>query len=390
MRQTALSLLNKNRDALFLAGRIFSPIYSVLMSVRAGCYRHGMFRTARVNVPVISIGNISMGGTGKTPHVMALCRFLKDRAIKPAVVTRGYGGKAGKGPLVVSDGRSVCTDARTSGDEAFMMASEMPGTVIVAGSDRYGGARRAASLGAEVIVLDDGFQHMALHRDMDVVLLPASSPFDHVFPGGTFREPVSALSRASSIIVTGCEEGHHPILEHIRTKLSRMGISAPVFTSHTRVRGLEPLASKALSWQKDIPTRDKSCPVFAFCGIGTPESFIRSIHNGTESGQNLQVVEHLFFRDHHEYTKDDIHMLFKKARAAGAKALITTSKDAVKISGILNDTGIDGVSGSLSDTPENPAMLPVFVLRTEVVPEQGFWHCVETVLKNNIDFSERK
>ncbi len=357
---------------LFVAGRIMEPVYSSLMRLRAGLYKRGVFSTYRPHVPVISIGNLLMGGTGKTPHVIATCDFLMRQGLRPAVVTRGYGGRAGKGPLVVSDHDSVCTDAVTAGDEPFMIARNVPGVPVIAGSNRYACARYAEQqLGAGIIVLDDGFQHMSLCRDRDVVLVPAKRPFGngHVFPGGYLREPVDALKRATCIVITGCQQVTDEQIHILRHRLQAMVPGTPIFYSRYTMKGIRALRTAALDGpDKSQPSDPAGIPLFAVCAIGMPESFFDTL-----TGCGLTVRAALTFRDHHSYISEDIRKIMKQAKSSGAKAVITTAKDAVKISTILQDTSI-----GLANAHGNP--LPVYVLDIQAEPDQGFYEHIRAAL----------
>ncbi len=358
---------------LFVAGRIMEPVYSGLMRLRAGLYERGVFTTYRPRVPVISIGNLLMGGTGKTPHVIATCEFLMRHGLRPAVVTRGYGGRAGRGPLVVSDHDMVHADAVTAGDEPFMMACYMPGVPVLAGSDRCACARYAEEqLGAQVIVLDDGFQHMALCRDRDVVLVPAKRPFgnDHVFPGGYLREPVDALKRASCLVITGCQQANDQQIQNLIHRLQAVVPGKPVFLSRYTTEGIRPLETAALDGSEQSSQPDPlEIPLFAVCAIGVPESFFSTL---TACG--LTVRASLTFRDHHSYTGEDMREIMKQARSSGAKAVVTTAKDAVKLSTILQETSI----GPAND--HAPPPLPVYVLDIQAEPEQGFYEHIRGAL----------
>ncbi len=351
---------------LFRAGRLFEPAYAGIMRLREGLYRRNILRVRRVRVPVISIGNLLMGGTGKTPHVIAVCNFLQKQGVLPAVVTRGYGGKAGKGPLVVSDGTRVIADPASSGDEAFMMAQAMPGVPVVAGSNRYEATETAVErCGAQAIVLDDGFQHMALHRNRNVVLIPASHPFgnNHVFPGGELREPASALARATCLVITGCEQSGDAHVEFLRKRLYEMAPGIPVFLSRNVVKGIRMVCSPGAQEKTEAlePGTSSNTSVFAFCGIGSPESFFATIRNA-----GFRLCGTMTFRDHHNYSENDLDEISRQARDAGASAIITTAKDAVKISGT-------SCVGCLSHV-KNSAGPPIHVLEIAAVPEQGFWH----------------
>ncbi len=355
----------KTINRLFLAGRLAEPVYAGIMILRSVLYEKGLFRTHRIGVPVISIGNLLMGGTGKTPHVTALCRFLEQQGFVPAVVTRGYGGKAGRGPLIVSDGTRVKVSAGEAGDEPFMMALEMPGVPVIAGSCRSEGAKTAIrQCGATIIVLDDGFQHMALSRQRNVVLVPARRPFGngHVFPGGRLREPVSALDRATCIVITGCQQVTAAEADFLKIRLHDLVPGKPVFLSRNIPVGIRTLRSRepgpVTAWRKR--------PLFAFCGLALPESFFEILEQN-----HLSVTGTMVFRDHHPYSAGDLMEIYRSAEKSGAHALITTAKDAVKLEELLQNQYRDHHSTGASD-------MKVLVLEIEAVPEQGFWKHITT------------
>ncbi len=314
-------------DKLLVLGRPLSPVYALLMRLRALAYRAGWLPVHRLGRPVISIGNLSMGGTGKTPHVIHVCKLLQQEGLRPAVITRGYGGRAGKGPLVVSSGQGAVVSPSVGGDEPVMMARVLRGIPIVAGSDRVKGARLAVSrLGAEVIVLDDGFQHMRLARDLDIVLLPADSPpgGKRVFPGGELREPLSALKRASCIVLTRAEGIQAHVLEDTAKELSRHLGDIPVFASRNRVSKIWSMKEERTVPASSLGKNDLA--VYAFCGLAAPGRFLRTL-----GSLGARVTGYSWFRDHHGYCRKDLEDLCERARSTGARALVTTAKDAVKL-----------------------------------------------------------
>jgi tetraacyldisaccharide 4'-kinase len=357
-------LKDSTLSLLLALGRPLSPAYSTLMKVRAWAYRNGYLATRRLSCPVISIGNLSLGGTGKTPHVLAIANWLKSRGIRPAVVSRGYRGRAGRGPLVVSDGTSVLVSHRDAGDEPVMMAETLSDIPVVVGSDRYAGGRLAIErFGAQVIVLDDGFQHMALFRDIDLVLLPAVNFFgtQWVFPGGDLREPVSALSRATAILLTRAEALSFADQEIGRRELQAMVPGRPVFLSETR-------ATRFLSMKGEVEATDALAgePLFAVCALAGPEFFF-SILEELEMDLRGKVA----FPDHYLYKRDVLSKLMAQAGKQGAKALVITHKDRVKIEPIWRELAAKG---------EEP--IPIRVLEIEARPEKGFWNMLEAKLSD--------
>ena len=176
----------------FMLGRPLAPLYSLAMLARAQGYRRGLFASHKMPVPVISVGNLLMGGTGKTPLVQYLAQLLQNEGWKPAIISRGYGGRAKDRVNVVSNGQQVLLDAVQAGDEPLLLAESLPGVPVLTGIVRHLPAREAIAMGADVLVLDDGFQHLAVQRDVNLVLFNADrlAGNSRVFPGGELREPV--------------------------------------------------------------------------------------------------------------------------------------------------------------------------------------------------------
>nr|WP_163299393.1 tetraacyldisaccharide 4'-kinase [Dissulfurirhabdus thermomarina] len=339
---------------LFRLGRPLSPLYETLMRVRARAYERGILDVLQLPCPVISVGNLSLGGSGKTPHVVAVGRWLRGRGIRPAVVSRGYGGRRARGgPRVVSDGDFLHATAAEAGDEPVLIAESLPGVPVVVHPDRYAAGRTAvARFHPDLVLLDDGFQHQRLGRDVDLVLLPAAAPFGtgRVFPGGDLREPPDALRRASAVLLTGAEWLTDAECERSRRQVQAVAPGCPVFLSAVRPTGLSDLAGNPLPMEYLEGT-----PVAAFCAVGRPEGFWDLLR---DIGADLR--RQAAFRDHHAYRERDLEGLEAAARGAGAKALVTTAKDAVKVRDLAGVRSKD--------------RLPVWVLEVEVRPEEGFWH----------------
>ncbi len=343
------------------AGRLFEPLYSRLMLVRARLYQRGVFPVFRAPVPVVSIGNLLMGGTGKTPHVKAVCGYLCSRGFRPAVIIRGYGGRAGRGPLVVSDRRNVHASPEAAGDEPVMLARELSGVPVVAGSDRAAGSRLAVEeLEADVLVLDDGFQHMALFRDVDIVLVPAVNPFGngHVFPGGMLREPPEALCRASCLLITGREQVSDAEALGLRQGLQELCPELPVFDSKVRAARIATVCGKPGA--NAVPP----AKVAALSAIGNPEGFSRTLEKA-----GIRPVLVLSYPDHHGYTVSDLKRICRRVKASGADAVIITAKDAVKIEPLVEEMRSAG-----KDIPD------FFVLHVEAVPDSGLWRHIDVRL----------
>lgn len=298
-----------------------SIIYKGVLTVRAMCFRAGIFSIRKLDRPVVSIGNMTVGGTGKTPAALLLAALFKAKGYRPAILSRGYGGKSSESVHVVSDGWSILSAPESAGDEPFMMAAAAPGIPVVTGADRYASGRHAVErLGADLLILDDAFQHRQLARDVDIVLLNADAPLGNgfVIPRGPLRESPRALKRADCIVLTGTEPETVPVdgLRRIRTGFP--GI--PVLTAAYRAR--------------DLSKNDETVPVesminkkiLAFCGLGNPESFRRSLEK-----HGAEIVAFVTFPDHFRYTESDVRKIRARAEAANAQMLITTEKDAVKL-----------------------------------------------------------
>ncbi len=317
------TLIMKQIDLLFLFGRPLSPLYSLLMTVRASLYRHNILRVNTLPVPVISIGNLTMGGTGKTPAVLMLAEHLHKNGWRPAVVSRGYRGKADKSVNVVSDGKNILLSPEDAGDEPYMLATSLPGLVVVTGKKRITPCRYACEkLGCNIIILDDGFQHLAVARDVNIVLFNATTLAGNsrVFPGGELREPVNALKRADVFLLTGVTAENSSRAEAFSKLLKEKFTNTPVFTSGTSVSGISTLKRGE---NTDIT---KKIPLYAFSGIAHPERFIDTIKS-----EGLQICGQTSFKDHASYSTDELNNLCQKAENAGAAGLITTEKDIVKL-----------------------------------------------------------
>ncbi|MGB9712868.1 tetraacyldisaccharide 4'-kinase [Dissulfurimicrobium hydrothermale] len=338
---------------LFLLGRPFSPLYSGVMRLRPWAYRKGYLETKALPRPVISIGNITLGGTGKTPLVMAVAEWFKRQGLRVAVVTRGYGGSIGKGPVLVSKGEGAVISPHKAGDEPVMMAERMYGIPVVAGSDRFNaGLFAIQELDAQIILLDDGFQHLALKRDIDILLLSARRLFGtgKVFPGGDLREPLSAISRAAAIVITDSQIFGPDQIEACRQMLDVLAPERPVFFSQTKTKAIRDL--------------NPSTPVFAFCGIGSPEAFFEMC---AETWTEIRGKK--AFRDHHVYTLRDINEIATEALKAGASCVVTTAKDAVKVTGIWSKA-----------TAREGKILPLMVFEIEAAPEPELFDFIKSQL----------
>jgi tetraacyldisaccharide 4'-kinase len=266
----------------------------------------------RASIPVISVGNLSVGGTGKTPLVAWIAQRLRGDGLVPAVVSRGYGGTAGAGPLVVSTGEGPRVNARTCGDEPHLLARSLKGVIVIVGADRIEGARTAAAAGAGAVVLDDGFQHRRLARDLDIVALDARAPFGdgRLLPLGSLRESPAALRRAQLVVLTRVRE-NHPATRAIEA-VRNAGYSGKIVRAGHRSTGF----TDATGAKREAPQR-----ALAFCGIGDPGLFREDLASAGVITAGFHA-----FRDHHPYTITGWDALIAEAKAKGVP-LVTTEKD---------------------------------------------------------------
>jgi tetraacyldisaccharide 4'-kinase len=271
----------------------------------------------RAGLPVLSVGNLVVGGTGKTPTVSWLASRLLALGLSPAIVSRGYGGRAGRGPLVVSTGAGPTCTADSCGDEPFLLATATRGAIVIVGADRAAGAERARGLGASAVLLDDGFQHRALARDLDIVLLDAARPFGNgrLLPAGPLREPLDSLRRADVVLLTRARDAADPTDTSRVVAALRPG--TPLVRSSFRRVGFV----DATGVEVPGPRR-----AVAFCGIARPDTFRTEL-----AGEPTEIVSFRVFADHHRFTDREIDELLDAAARAGAR-LVTTEKDLARLS----------------------------------------------------------
>lgn len=297
----------------------------------------------RSPIPVISVGNLTVGGTGKTPLVAWLAHQLSAAGRRPAVVSRGYGGTSGRGPRFVSLGEGPLCSARESGDEPYLLARTLRQVIVVVGSDRRTATEAAARHGADVAVLDDGFQHRRLPRDLDIVLLDASNPFGNyrLLPAGLLREPVRALARADAVIITRSRPGES------------FSVIERVVRHHNRHAPLWRAGHRAVSFV-DVAGGERQRPLraVAFCGVGNPSRFRIDLE-----AEGIELVGFHAFRDHHVFRNTELAALEASARARGA-TLLTTEKDLVRLPSAFSvRAGLDLLSLRIEAVPFEPEPL---------------------------------
>ncbi len=289
-----------------------SALYSAVTRTRLSLYQRGTFRTTKLDRPVISIGNMTVGGTGKTPLVELVSRIIAGTGKKVCILTRGYGRQNPERQVIVSDGQAILATPTEAGDEPYLLATNLLGlAAVICSADRIRAGRDAIEVfGTECFVLDDGFQHLRLARDLNIVTVDATNPWGggQLLPYGRLREPLAGLSRADCVVLTRCDQATD--LESLRKQIRDLVRGRPLFESTMKPR------------RSPLP----SGPVAAFCAVGNPQSFFAQL----KAAGHTIVVEKAF-RDHHLYTQKDVDDLVDMATRAGAASLITTAKDAVKL-----------------------------------------------------------
>lgn len=310
----------------FSLGRPLSPLYSLAMHVRALLYKKNYFKTHRVSVPVISVGNLTLGGTGKTPVVQYLARLLQENGYKPAVISRGYGGTSRKPVNIVSNGSELLLNAKEAGDESCFLADTLPGVPVLTGVVRKLPAEQAINMGANVLLLDDGFQHMQLARDVNLVLFKTDvlAGNSRVFPGGDLREPVTALKRATKFIMTDVHTENQDRADQFASLLHSKFPEINTEFARYEMKHLVQLDSNDTISPSEH-THLHQVPTYGFCGIAHPQPFQQTLKK-----QQVNLVGFSGLSDHVKYSDQRIATLLHRADKVGAEALITTEKDLVK------------------------------------------------------------
>lgn len=306
-----------NRPLTPLAG-----LYGAGVGLRRTAYQHGWLKSRRLSRPVISVGNLTLGGSGKTPLVAAVAEVLLREGRKPAILTRGYRRDRGADLIVLEPGPERNPDARTVGDEPALLARALPQVPIVICADRFRGGQFAeVHFGVEVHILDDGFQHLGLARDVDLVAIDVTQDVlrGSVFPAGRLREPLRALSKADAIVLTRTEIQDPATTEN---QVREINLRAPIFHCAMRHRGLI-----RADCGQGVEIEDyRGRPVCAFCAIGNPSAFFSDLRRW-----GFSPAAEMAFRDHHVYSREDVRRLVRTAKERGAVAFLTTEKDLMNI-----------------------------------------------------------
>lgn len=325
-------------QALRVALWPLAVVYGLAARLRTDLYRRGICTHKRLGGTVLSVGNLTVGGTGKTPMVLWLAEKLIAEGHRPAILTRGYRGGTHR------DARGL-----PASDEAALLRERLGARAqLGVGKDRYESGRTLERHGAMWFILDDGFQHLALARDADIVLLDASDPFGggKLLPAGGLREPRSALARADVVVITRAERA--PAVEELVRRFTR----APIFYAQTELEAVLRVPALAVEW----PLADRAAArLFAFCGIGNPPAFFDDLRRW-----GFTVAGERRFGDHHRYSSAEVAALERAADSAGADAMICTEKDVFNLR--------DAV----------PGRLPVYAcrIRLAIADAGGFWSAI--------------
>ena len=310
---------------------VFSKIYALLVDIKLWGYRQGIFSRKKLDCFVISLGNVTVGGTGKTPTAQRLASDIRDMGYKVVILNRGYRAKWHGKVGIVSDGQRLHMTAADAGDEAFMLAKHLPKVPVLIGADRsVTGQYAIENFGAEVAILDDGFQHWQLERDMDILLVDAVNVFGngYMLPRGTLREPISHISRADVCLLTKVDQAADGSREYIRDTVHRYNDGAQIVESIHEPRRFIPLAD----WYVDIAgegvdvNQMRGRKIMAVSAIGNPASFEQTL-----SDLGVIIIESLRYPDHHDYSMLEMSDILRQAENMGAEAIVITEKDAVKI-----------------------------------------------------------
>jgi tetraacyldisaccharide 4'-kinase len=309
---------------------LLALIYGKIADTRNRLYDRGFFETFDLGARTVSIGNITAGGTGKTPLVAYVAEILATRGETVCILTRGYGRKSSKKRVLVSNGSEVLANVQHAGDEPLELAGKLIGkAVVLADANRVAAAKWAQDeFGITTFILDDGFQHRKVKRDVDVVCIDATDPFGagRMLPAGRLREPLHNIKRANVIVITRANLVDN--IENLKSEIFTLNASATIFVARNQIvrfSGLEEFLATTQGPQ-NVEILDWA---FAFCGIGNPENFFDQLRQ-----ENVDVAATYVFRDHHFYSQSDVATIEKLAGESNAQILLTTAKDAVKLSNL--------------------------------------------------------
>ncbi len=307
---------------------LLSSLYGKITYARNRLYDSGIFEVHDLGARTISIGNITTGGTGKTPLVAYVAEILAEREEKVCILTRGYGRENPKQRVLVSDGNNVLANVHEAGDEPYELANKLLGkAIVIADADRVSAAEWAKrKFGVTAFVLDDGFQHRKAKRDVDIVCIDATNPFGggKMLPAGRLREPLHNLARADVVVIT--RANLIADISSLRTEISDINPKSQIFSVENKISEVVEIEEVEAKTQRTLSMEKKA---FAFCGLGNPDNFFSQLRQ-----ENVNITATMSFADHHRYSQVDADSIENEAKRSGAEILLTTAKDAVKLSNL--------------------------------------------------------
>ncbi|MFB3897359.1 MAG: tetraacyldisaccharide 4'-kinase [bacterium] len=307
---------------------LLSGIYISAVKFRNWLYRVRILKSQKLSVPVISVGNITVGGTGKTPVVHLLARYYQNQGKKVVILSRGYKRNNCQPIVLVSNYEQVLVDWKIAGDEPYQLAQSLPGVAVVVGNQRrITGNYAIRELSPDLIILDDGFSHQQVARTINLVLIDATRPFgnNYYLPAGRLREPISSLKRADIVLLTKTKSDKN--YTELISQIQNLKPSIPIYTAKT-----VPVKITEISEQKELPVSALNRePILAFAGIANPGPF-----KDTLLELNAEVKSFFPFPDHYVYSENELQYLLEQAAQTQCKFLITTKKDAAKLRNILD------------------------------------------------------
>jgi tetraacyldisaccharide 4'-kinase len=300
----------------------FSWFYGAGCKARLSLYRSGRLKQERLSARVVSVGNLTVGGTGKTPLVMYLAKKLRERNHKVAVLTRGYKRRSSR-MVEITESTKGSTAWEDTGDEPYLLSMRLPDVPILVYKDRAASGKQAIkNYAPDLLLLDDGFQHLRLKRDLDIVVIDSVNPFGNrrLLPAGILREPLASLKRANLFVLTKADQTSGP--DQLVEELKGHNPDAPIVRSVYRISGVEDLFNRSAVNLDSL----KGKRALVFSGIGNPSSFEKTVEQ-----LNLKILKHRVFPDHYAYPEKDLEDLMMQARDRGADFIVTTEKDSVRI-----------------------------------------------------------
>ncbi len=323
---TCLSIYEKNKkNKLLLSILLFcSVIFEFLYRFRLDLYKRKILQRNTLQAYIISIGNITSGGTGKTPLTIEIAKHFINKNYKVAILCRGYNSPSSNtnGVILVSDGSDILLDYDQCGDEPYLIAKKAPKALVFVGKNRVKLAKSAIKLGAQVLILDDGFQYLKLDRNENILMMDSYKPFDngYLIPRGKLREKSDSINRSTAIILSNSDRVK--INENDLSTIKQYANNRPILTIGYRIKEFTGLNMKRVL----EVNKTKDLKVLAVCGIGNPESFIELLKM-----QGINVISSLIYPDHYNYEYKDIQEMIKEASKQNIEDIITTEKDGVKL-----------------------------------------------------------